>query len=94
MPNLRDNLCGCPFDHDRLWLIHTAGGAFAMSDYNWEITGADPKLAELDDAIHYGGNAYYVVGTLAERKGWRVEVQTTTETFAAALAHINAEKAS
>ncbi len=58
-------------DHDRLWIIETSDGAFALTDYNWEITGFDPALQKLNDAVHYGGNAYYVTGALCNERGWR-----------------------
>lgn len=72
---LRDSLVGVSEDNDRLWLVHTPDDAYAITEYNWELTGFDPKLGQLDPKIfHYGGNAYYITGTYAEQKGWRVEV--------------------
>ena len=70
----RDNMVGVSFDQDRLWLIHTPEFVGAITDYNDELTGYDPRLAELEpSAFHYGGNAYYITGALAQAKGWRVE---------------------
>ena len=35
--------------------------------------GFDLKLHELDPSVfHYGGNAYYILGQYAYKKGWRV----------------------
>lgn len=70
---LRAELDGCSFEHDRLWIVHTPEGSFGLTDYNWEITGYHPRLAEMSEHIRYSGNAYYVVTTLAPQKGWRVE---------------------
>ena len=71
---MRDNLHGFSMDNDRLWVLHTPEGAFAITEYNDELTGFDPRLGEMDSKIfHYGGNAYYITGAYAEAKGWRVE---------------------
>lgn len=60
---------------DRLWKITLPDGRSGyVAEYNEEITGVDPVLAELDPTyFHYGGNAYYVMGRLAQSRGWRVE---------------------
>lgn len=61
-------------DEDRLWLLHTPEFTAAITEYNNELTGFDPRLNELDPKIfHYGGNAYYITGSYAREKGWRVE---------------------
>ena len=71
---VRDTLVGYTDDHDRLWILHTPEGAFAITEYNDELTGFDPKLAKIDPKIfHYGGNAYYITGRYAQEHGWRVE---------------------
>lgn len=73
MSPYRKGLYGYHMPQDRLWLIHTPEFTAAITEYNQELTGFDPRLAKLDSAFHYSGNAYYILGTLAEQKGWRVE---------------------
>jgi hypothetical protein len=77
MPNLhpaRKSIVGFSFDQDRLWLIHTPEFTAAITEYNDELTGYDPRLVELNPKVFcYGGNAYYITGRYAERRGWRVE---------------------
>jgi len=58
---------------DRQWLIKTPQFNGRIYDYNWELTGYDPRLAELDKEFHYSGNAYYIIYTLAPRNGWEVQ---------------------
>ena len=72
---LRDNLLGYSFDQDRPWLLHAPDGTvFAITEYNDELTGFSPELQEIDPTIFcYGGNAYYIVGTWAEKNGFRAE---------------------
>lgn len=70
---LRDGLHGISDDHDRLWLLQTPTGVFAITEYNDELTGYDPELAVIDPKIfRYGGNAYYITGAYAKAKGWVV----------------------
>jgi hypothetical protein len=61
--------------HDRVWTIkHPNGLEVSFTDYNQEITGHTDNAKEFPDLgkyIHYGGNAYYVVGE-ANRRGWTV----------------------
>jgi len=60
---------------DRIWiLVHPNGAEIAFTDYNQEITGHTDnaeEFPELGEFIHYGGNAYYVVGE-ANRRGFYV----------------------
>lgn len=64
---------GFSFAQDRLWLIHTPDFVAGITEYNDELTGFDPRLQKLDEAFHYGGNAYYILGRLAQAKGWKIE---------------------
>lgn len=61
--------------YDRVWRIqHPSGVSVSFTDYNQEITGHDDNAADfpmLGPYIHYGGNAYYVIGE-ANRLGWQV----------------------
>lgn len=67
-------MLGLPHSNDRLWSITTTSGKYQLSDYNDEITGYDKELQELaPNDIHYGGNAYYILFTLAPKKGWKVD---------------------
>jgi hypothetical protein len=71
---LRDSLLGYSMDQDRLWLLHTRNGTYAITEYNHELTGFSPELQALDNVtFRYGGNAYYVLGPYAKRENWRVE---------------------
>ena len=71
---IRDTLVGFSFDNDRLWILHTPSGSFAITEYNDELVGYDPRLADIDPKIfRYGGNAYYITGRYAQEQGWRVE---------------------
>lgn len=71
---LRNNLCGVSENNDRLWILHTPEGPLAITEYNNELTGYDPRLVDIDPKIfHYGGNAYYIVGEYCRNKGWRSE---------------------
>jgi hypothetical protein len=71
---LRDNLVGVPEDNDRLYLIHTPEFVGAITEYNDELTGYDPRLAELEPTVfRFGGNAYHITGSLCRQRGWRVE---------------------
>lgn len=71
---LRDNLYGLSLDSDRLWLLHDKDEVYAITEYNDELTGYDPRLTEINrEVFHYGGNAYYIITTYAKQKGWRVE---------------------
>ena len=68
-----DGLFGAPLSHDRRWLIDTGKFSAVITEYNWELTGFDPRLRELaPDIFIYGGNAYYITGTLAAERGWKV----------------------
>ena len=73
---LRDNLVGISDDHDRLWLLTCPDGVvYAITEYNDELTGYDPRLGEIDPKIfHYGGNAYYIAGQYAASRNWRAAV--------------------
>ena len=74
MDNSLTGLIGWADSHDRAWWIHTPNFKAKITDYNWELTGYDPRLSEIDPEIfHYGGNAYYITGSYAESKGWTVE---------------------
>lgn len=74
---IRKTLVGFHDDHDRLWVLHIPNlspGKFAITDYNWELTGFSKELSQFDPKVfHYGGNAYYITGMYAHQKGWRVE---------------------
>lgn len=71
---VRNTLYGYSMDADRLWLIHTPDFVGAITEYNNELTGYDPRLGEIDPHVfHYGGNAYYIMGRYAKEKGWKVE---------------------
>lgn len=71
---LRQGLLGFHLSHDRFWMIHTPEFSGVIAEYNDELTGYDPKLAELmPHVFHYGGNAYYILGTLCKERGWKVE---------------------
>lgn len=71
---LRNTLHGFSTDNDRLWLLHTPDFVAAITEYNDELTGYDPRLNKLDSKIfRLGGNAYYITGTYANQRGWRVE---------------------
>lgn len=70
---IRETLNGIHCTSDRLWLITTPLGEFALTDYNWEITGFSPELHSIDPFIfYYGGNALYVVETYARNRGWDI----------------------
>lgn len=70
----RKTLHGVSSENDRLRLLHTPHFVGAITDYNDELTGYDPRLRELDPKVfHYGGNAYYITGQYAREKGWRIE---------------------
>ena len=72
--HLRNGLHGISENNDRLWVLHTPDGDFAITEYNDELTGYDPRLAEIDPKIfHYGGNAYYIIGTYCDNMGWSAE---------------------
>lgn len=76
---IRNALHGAVAHNDRLWMIHTKDFSAAIAEYNQELTGFDPRLAELDpEAFVYGGNAYYILGHLCERRGWTREPVTET----------------
>lgn len=71
---VRDSLVGYHMDNDRLWLLLTPEGTFAITEYNDELTGYSPRLAEIDPkTFHYGGNAYYITGVYARERGWGVQ---------------------
>lgn len=72
---LRNGLHGLADDNDRLTLLRDPGGnVYAITDYNWELTGYDPRLGAIDPkTFHYGGNAWYITGSWAMERGWRVE---------------------
>lgn len=59
--------------HDRQYTIHTPEFSGDIYEYNHELTGYDERFASLDPAFRYGGNAYYITGSLAHSRGWRVE---------------------
>ncbi len=68
------NLIGFPMSGDRIWILHTPNFDAFITEYNWEITGVDKKLHDLDpDLFHYGSNAYYITGQYISEKGWTVE---------------------
>lgn len=69
---LRDQIRGGSFDQDRLWKITKEDFVGALTDYNWEITGVTPNVADLDESLRYSGNAYYWTSEL-ERRGYKVE---------------------
>lgn len=71
---LRNRLIGHSLEDDRLWLLHApTGEVYAITEYNHELTGYDPRLAEIDSVVfQYGGNAYYITGSWASAKGWTV----------------------
>lgn len=71
--NDTETLVGIPFSHDRRWTIHTPKFSGIITDYNWELTGFDPRFAKLDKNFVYSGNAYYIIHTLCRRKRWLVE---------------------
>lgn len=65
---------GLSFTHERRWRLSKGDFSAEISDYNWEITGFDAVLNERHpDDIHYGGNAYWVVGAFADREGYTVK---------------------
>ena len=67
----RRTLLGFSDHHDRLWIIKTPDFEAAITDYNWELTGYDRRLHDLDpEVFHYGGNAYYITGAYAQSLGW------------------------
>lgn len=69
-----DELDGFPDSHDRRWLIEIGGTKYPFTDYNWEITGFDPRLHVIaPDIFEYGGNAYYITGSYAEKYGYKIE---------------------
>lgn len=71
---IRTSLHGFSLQEDRLYLLHTPDGTFAITEYNHELTGYSPELGALDPkTFHYSGNAYYITTTYAKEKGWRVE---------------------
>jgi hypothetical protein len=77
---LRDELHGFSFDQDRLWRITGPNFVVGLTEYNEEITGFAPLLHKLFkngrppyySAVHYSGNAYYVLNE-CRRRGWKVE---------------------
>ncbi len=69
---IRDEILGVSDDHDRLWLIVKGSFIGAMTDYNWEITGATPNVINLDERFRFAGNAYWAIDEL-KRLGYRVE---------------------
>lgn len=69
----RENLVGFSFDHDRLWLIETPEFTAGITEYNEELTGYDQRFGILMPGVFkYGGNAYYILGKLADEMGWKV----------------------
>lgn len=67
----KSTLSGFPEPNDRLWTIKTSDFEASITDYNWELTGYDERLHDLDpETFQYGGNAYYITGTYARSKGW------------------------
>lgn len=75
MNDPKHNIPGIMNERDRIWTIqHPSGVTVSFTDYNQEITGHDESASDfpvLGQYIHYGGNAYYVVGE-ANRLGWKV----------------------
>lgn len=62
------------FPQDRCWKITALRSDYFLREYNDEITGYSDGLRNLaPDVIHYGGNAYYVIGKFAQQQGWDVE---------------------
>ena len=71
---MRDGLVGYHLDQDRLWVIHTPEFSAGITEYNSELTGFDPRFAEIDSKTFcYGGNAYYITGQYCREKKWKVE---------------------
>ena len=71
---IRERLVGLTDWHDALALIEVGDDLEAISHYNHEIMGYTPALRQLPEIgqhIHYGGNAYYVLGEL-HRRGFTV----------------------
>lgn len=72
---MTDRIPGIMNNRDRAWkIVHPDGAEVSFTDYNQEITGHTDNAADfpvLGKHIHYGGNAYYVVGE-ANRMGWTV----------------------
>jgi hypothetical protein len=76
MPSaLRENLHGFGFDQDRLWVLRaTDGVSYAITEYNDELTGYDPRLGIMfPEIFYYGGNAYYITGRWCAERGWTAE---------------------
>jgi hypothetical protein len=77
----RETLIGWSDPNDRLWILGTPDFEAAITDYNWELTGYDKRLHELDpEVFHYSGNVYYITGAYARSRGWtttRVEDRLT-----------------
>ncbi len=64
---IRNRVIGVSNINDRLWLIEVNKMEEAITEYNQEITGFTPNLANLPNIgryIHYSGNAYYVLNEL------------------------------
>lgn len=67
------NIPGIMNKRDLHWVIlHPSGVWVGLTDYNQEITGHTDNAKDfpiLGEYIHYGGNAYYVIGE-ANRLGF------------------------
>lgn len=58
--------------HYKLTFLDTGKVKGFISSYNDEIVSFSRELADFDEHIHYGGNAYYVCNKLARERGWKV----------------------
>lgn len=71
----KGNVPGISNFNDRLWIVvhEPTGSEVAFTDYNHEITGHldnAAKFPEIGKFIHYGGNAYYIIGESNRRPGF------------------------
>lgn len=80
-PQMMNWLAGLSDKHDWVWLIHTSEFTGAITEYNDELTGFDPRFGLLDPQVfRYGGNAYYILGEYSRERNWRVEPSIRQET--------------
>lgn len=79
----RETIRGVSFLQDRLWLVTTPDFTAGFTEYNQEVTGADPRLYSLSRQFCYGGNAYYIIYTLCPKNKWEVTfIEDREKTYA------------
>jgi GH43 family beta-xylosidase len=75
MISSKDNIIinGFPEENDRRWTLKTPEFDADIYEYNWELTGFDSRLANLDPEVFiYGASVWYITGAYAQEKDWIV----------------------